>query len=111
MSDDGIVFRVAADRDPGGLVLGDIVDAHLAYERARAARSFWVNLFALLGIAAGISTLIPEIFGVHVQQSVGAMWAASGVVAIGRVIAERKWARRRSQLLAQNAIIEDSRES
>jgi hypothetical protein len=106
MMDGFIALRASPERDPEGTAVRAILDAHLAYQRTKAARYFWVHLLAMLGAAGWICVLMPRIVPVEVRELVVALWGACGVVVLAMLAVELKWWRRQARLLARNTAIQ-----
>lgn len=104
MSDDLIAFRVSPEGDPEGTAVHGILEAHLAYQRTKAARYVWVHLLAIAGAVGWLCVLVPGVVPAQVRELVLALWGACGVMVIAMAAAERKWSRRQARLLAKTTI-------
>ena len=81
-----------------------ILEAHLARERTKAARQFWVHLLALVGGLMGLCLLFPEVASPRLQAVLLALWGACCACALAAAAMEWRWERREAQLLAANRL-------
>ncbi len=80
-----------------------ILQAHVAYEHAKAMRLFWVHLLAVVGGVGALCLVFPQWQGGQLRAVLLAFWTACVVcVAISGGV-EWVWRRRETRLLSANA--------
>jgi len=99
---DLIQFTVSPQSDPIGIATRAILHAHVAHERSKATRRFWVHLLAALGGLVVLCLVFPQAASAQVQDALVALWGACGVCVITAVAVEWRWRRREAQVLAAN---------
>lgn len=104
-----IAFRLLPENGPDGAKLDAILSAHWAHQRTKATRYVFVHLVAVLGVLVAVGALWPGLAPAQLQHVAVALWAVCGAGALAAGVGEWKCRRRETQLLARNAILEESR--
>ena len=99
---DLVHFTVSPQDDPLGVATRAILVAHLAHQRTKASRQFWVHLLAVLGGVVVLCLMFPEAGSRELRAGVLALWGACGVCVLATLASERRWHRRETHLLAAN---------
>ncbi len=99
---DLIHFTVSPQDDQAGVATRAILVAHLAHQRTKASRQFWVHALALLGGVVALCLVFPEAASRELRAAVLALWGACGVCVLGTLASELRWQRRETHLLAAN---------
>jgi len=79
-----------------------ILDAHLAHERAKGAREFWVHVMAAVSSLLVLSSLFPQVVLAQAREVLLALFGASGVCVFIAAGLEWKWYRQETHLLVAN---------
>jgi len=103
-----IQFTVSAQRPTAGDDVKAILEAHIARERTKAARQFWVHCLALVGGLMGLCLLFPDLASARLQAVLLALWGAGCACALGAAALEWRWERREARLLAANRMAPQS---
>jgi hypothetical protein len=81
-------FTIDKDNDPDRSELRAILQAQLAYERMRAARSWFIHLLAVVGIGIWLEAIWPDLVSAEVRFFTLAVFGAILFLTIRTVIEE-----------------------
>ena len=81
-----------------------ILEAHMARERAKGTRQFWIHLLAVVGGLLGMCLLFPEAASARLQAVLLALWGGCCACAVAAAAMEWRWERREARLLAANRL-------
>ncbi len=95
-------IRFDVSPNDGGAVRA-LLQAHLAYEQAKAMRHFWVHVLALLGAVGALCLIFPQWQGTQIRAVLLASWGACVACAAVSGGVEWAWRRRETRLLSTNA--------
>ncbi|HEX7407619.1 MAG TPA: hypothetical protein VF515_08220 [Candidatus Binatia bacterium] len=101
---DLIQFAVSPQDDPTGREVRAILEAHIAVERTKAARQFWVHLLAAVGGLIALCMVFPQAGSEQMREALLALWGACCVCALAAGGLEWRWHHREAQLLAANKV-------
>jgi hypothetical protein len=94
-----IQFPVSAQRPTAGDDVEAILEAHIARERTKAARQFWVHWLALVAGVMGLCLLFPHLASARLEAVLLVLWGAGYACALFAL--EWRWERREARLRAQ----------
>ncbi len=97
---DPIRFNVSAD---DASAVRALLQAHLAYEHAKAMWHFWVHVLAVLGAVGALCLVFPQWQGTQIRPVLLAFWGTCGAGAAVSGGVEWAWHRRETRLLSTNA--------
>lgn len=97
-----IQFTVSPQPPTGGDDVRAILVAHMARERTKAARQFWVHCLALIGGLLGLCLVFPDLASAQLQAVLLALWGVCCACALGAAAMEWRWQRREDRVLAAN---------
>ncbi len=100
-----IQFTVSPQDDPNGAETRALLAAHLAHERVKATRQFWVHLLAAVGGLVALGVLFPQAGSPEIRAALLALWGACCVCAVVAAVLEWKWRRREARLLAPHRAV------
>jgi hypothetical protein len=95
MAYDLIAIRPSEKRDPDGSKLREVLNSHLALERARSSRVVWVHAMAGLSIPVWLACLWPSCLSGTNRRLLLGGWAMVATMVLLRLVAEWRWRLRR----------------
>jgi hypothetical protein len=93
-------FTIDKTRDPDGETLRGVLAAQLAYERMRAARSWFIHLLALVGVIIWLEAIWPDLVAADVRVFTLAVFGGILFLSIRTVIEEVVSRRRLARYIA-----------
>ena len=84
-----VVLPVDERRDPGGKLLAACLDAHLAYEHARATRKYLALSLIAVSAFVWVAAVWPATFSLGVRDGVLTAWAGLAMIVLGTYSRER----------------------